>query len=319
MKPSLSAFLIAPAEHDGGDDAMDAAKQSPKAPGIRRVSFAAMRDVAVAQDLIPVDGTAVVVPGERFAQLMSMDKLEEIEARINGLRMEVKLASKQDKTAALQQGVLIAETSQHPHELSYLMAMFIHHKEVLRALAANKHLPEQDQRRLAQDPELAKDKGLQRVLASNPALTASVMRVMLAQTDDSLVQLEVAKNAAEQAAAIDAESDFAAISESLFSESYDRWVRVAAIQGVRDPELLRRIAATHDNVLGPSERAAVAANRNTPPEVLERMAKPTGIRRAMQGITQGAVPAVIARLAQQTLRARRSAEAPSTHYHSSPD
>lgn len=305
MKASLAAHLLAPTLESGGD--------------IKHVSFDELRDFAIGAQLVPADGTAVVVPGERLAQLAPLDQLEAIESRINGLRMEVTLAAKPDKNAALRQSVHIAETSQHPHELHYLLAMFIHHKEVLRALAANKNLAEADQRQLAMNAELAKDKGLQRVLAANPALSASVMRTMLATTDDSMVQLRVAENAAKQALTYDGENDFAVISESLLKESFDGWVRIAAIEGVRDPELLRDIATTHDNVFGARERAAVAANRYTPPDVLEDMTSASGIRGVMQGILQTPVSSAIGRLAQQNLEKRRGAEAAATLYHSSPD
>lgn len=284
----------------------------------RFVTFDEMRGIAVFRDLTPTDGSAVVIDGAAFRDFFPLEDLEAVEARINALRTDVVLASNQAKSPALSKAVQIAQDSEHGHELNYLLGMFIHHKEVLRELAKNRSLPVDAQRRLVSDPELVKDKQLQRVLARNPALSAEAMRTMLAATDDSLVQVYLAENAAEQSSHLGTDNEYTRIAESLVENSFTRLVRIAALPGVRSEDLLRKIADTHDTLLGAPELAAVASNRHTPADVLQRLEQPSGIGSVLQRALQTTAAAVIGKLAQKTLRDRRDAEAASL-YHSTPD
>ncbi|WP_454727705.1 MULTISPECIES: hypothetical protein [Cupriavidus] len=304
MKPSLAALY--------------AVEAPPPGTG-RFMSFADMRQLALGENLIPADGAAVVVPGERFTAFAGLDDLTQMESRINELKVEVMLAAKPAVAEVLRPTILIAETSTHPHELQYLQAMFIHHRQVLRALAVNKHLPEQTQRVLATDTLLKDDKSLQRLLASNPALTSSVMQAMWSETDDSIVQVRISENAAQQGKLYDGENDFARLCEAFYQSSADRSVRLAAIEGIRDPELLRRIASTNDVTFGAAELTAIAANRHTPDDVLNTLTKPAGMLQRVQNVLHPMTSSRIHQLAQQNLERRNAASRDATDYHSSPD
>jgi len=301
MNPSLAALT---------------AMEAPP-PGTGRFgSFADMRALALDAGLVPRDGSAVVLPGERLAAFAAINDLAEIESKINGLKVDVMLAAKPELTDALRATVHIAESSTHPHELHYLQAMFVHHRQVMRTLASNKHIPEQTQRLLATDSVLKDDRALQRVLAHNPALTASVMQAMWAETDDSLVQLRITENAAEQATLYDGTNEFAKLCEAFYKGTADRTVRLAAIAGIRDPESLRRIVSTHDVAFGAAELTAVAANRHAPDDVLQALAQPGGVvQRAFSPIAS----ARLQQTARDSIARRNSAAADATLYHSSPD
>jgi hypothetical protein len=283
------------------------------------MSFDDIRQLAISADLVPSDGAAVVVPGSRFAAFATLDDLAAIESRINGLKVDVMLAAKPQLDEALRATVHIAETSTQPHELHYLQAMFLHHRQVLRAVAANKHISEPTQRVLATDTMLKDDRALQRVLAVNPALTASVMQAIWTQTDDSLVQLRVSENAAKQAQLFDGDSDFAQLSKAFYERTLDRSVRLAAIPGIADPDTLRRIAQTNDRTFGAAELAAVAANRHTPQDVLVAMTQPSGMLQRVQHVLHPIASSRIGQLARQNLERRQTVDRDATHYHSSPD
>ncbi|WP_432262838.1 hypothetical protein [Cupriavidus sp. TMH.W2] len=302
MRPSLAAHSALPA--------------LPPGTG-RMISFEEMRLIAIGANLDSPDGAAVVVPGEQVTHILTLDRLEDIETHINSLAMDVKFGSKPVVEDSLRATLHIAETATNAHELHYLQAMFIHHRQVLLALAANRHIPEPVQLALATDNQLLGDRRLQRVLASNPALTASVMQTMWEKTEDSQVQLRIAQNAASRANEHQRDNDYAKLAEGIYKASYDGAVRTAAIAGIRDPELLRRIASTNDVTFGAAELTALAGNRHAPVDVLRGLATPEGRLQEVQRLFSPLSSQRIAKLARENMHRKLVSDA--THYHSSPD
>lgn len=252
--------------------------------------------------LYPRDGRMDKIEGNDMSSLMRLETLQQIEDRINGLVSELRQARERHEVA-LDRAMKIADTSTDPYELHYLVNMFLHQKEVLRAAARNPHLSEKTQLLIVSMTELRRDRELQLSLAHNASLCAMVMGKMLGYTQDVFVLQGVAHNAARQAQANPADRDFAAICKELALVPWDVTLAKAAIPGVKDAEVLRKLAEGNTAVYGADKLALVAQNPHTPDDVLAKLAE-TPLARV-----QHAVGIDYAIKARHTLAAKRQREA----------
>lgn len=236
------------------------------------LSFADVSQRFKERGLYPKDGAAVQVEGGRFADIMRLGTLGEIETHVNDLLVAVRNAKARPVLEErLAQAARMAAVSSDSYELHYLASMFIHHREVMVEVARNKSIDERTQRILATDDSLRRDRAVQVALARNERLHPEVMAIILNGTDDSYVHFAVAENAAKNSLSTrDSTGGYAEICDAL-SVSYDSAVRQAAIVGIRDPEVLRKIAANNSTFLAPRELEAVAANKHTPDDVLSEL------------------------------------------------
>lgn len=229
-------------------------------------------------------GEVTVVPGTLVSGILGLETGKAVEERIDQLVALVKRGPTKDWRAtqtqkvdsrvaaeAVLEAAAIAQESKDPAELQYLTGMFIHYKEVMRALARNPAISEQTQLILASDVDLTKDRGVQLGLAHNPALTAPIMAKIMAQSDDHFVLTGIAMNAVHQAARTQGHCAFGEICKAL-AGSFDPVLREAALAGVKDGEYLRSVAMNKSALLAPKEVYAVAANKHTPDDALEHIA-----------------------------------------------
>lgn len=222
--------------------------------------------------LYPRDGQMVQAEGGDIAGILRLSSLQQIEDRINKLAAEMREARKQLESA-LEQTLAIADSSSDPYEIHYMASMFMHQREVVRALVKNPRLSERTQLLIASDMELRKDREVQLGLAHNPALSANVMAKMAAYTTDSFVLHGIALNASRQAQLSHDDNGYAEICKQIALVHFDDSLSKAAIPGVRDPEALRQIANSHSTLLAADKLALIAQNPHTPDDVLEQMAQ----------------------------------------------
>ena len=228
------------------------------------------------------------VEGRALVDLASVQRMIEAEDAINRLVLKVKNPdNRKDKSLATERALRMAKDSTSGHELNYLASMFINQPQVLRALAKNPNLSEDTQRMLVNDAKTSGDIHVVRALAGNPAVKPDLMRDILKapEFEDDIVHHQVAANAAQKAhIARDREDPYVKLCDQLADTTYNNGLRLVVIPGVRNPEVLRKIADTRDNVLGAAELEAVASNMHTPSDVLRKMADVSPARRVMQAM-----------------------------------
>ncbi|KVV07315.1 hypothetical protein WK77_16120 [Burkholderia ubonensis] len=253
--------------------------------------------------------SAIQLDGRRFgAATVGAVRMAQAEESINRL---VKAARSREqpkaRPKAIQEALRVAKDSSDPHELHYLTSMFINEPTVIKELAKNPNLPEKSQRVIANDSALAQNVHVMRSLAANPSLQPDLMRDLLNSSDDSIVRHEVAQNAALKSRyAPDAESPYVKLCDELADTTYDNALRLAALPGVRDADVLRKIARTRDVVFGARELEAVADNVHTPVDVLAGMANVSNPRKMLHA----AFGVTVAQKAAQTLAELRRPERP---------
>jgi len=243
------------------------------------VTFAQLSETFRADRLYPTDGVALAVPGEDLAGLLPADHLAAVEARVNrllaGVRGLDRAASGPEFTESaekLSETMALANNSRDEHELHYLASMFIHERIVMRQLAKSPYLSERTMLLLATDSELKADRQIQLALAHNPALSDTLMVKLVQETQDPFVLNGIALNAVRQSLFSHDENAFTRLCEDL-AKAADPVVRRLAIAGVRSPELLRAIGSERPLMVTSRELEAVAANKYTPDDVLETMAR----------------------------------------------
>lgn len=221
--------------------------------------------------LYPRDGKMQKVEGGALTSILRLQTLQQIEDRINNLVGEMRQA-KERHEVALTQALEIAYTSIDPYELHYMANMFMPQREVLRAVIKNPNLSEKTQLLIVSIAELRKDREIQLGLAHNPALCPAVMEKMLGYTEDVFVLQGIAHNAARQSALTHDDTQFAEICKALALVHWDETLSKAAIPGVKDPDVLRRMADSHSALVAADKLELVAQNPHTPDDVLEKMA-----------------------------------------------
>lgn len=250
--------------------AMDAAATTPR---FFAMSFDDMANVVREKGLYSKTGAAVQIDGKQLHKLIQLDRLVAMENRINELvYATAKAATSEEKESTMKESIHIASFSTDTHELHYLASMLINHREVMRTLARNPHIDEKTQLILATDLELKNDRETQLGLAHNPALSAVIMAKIINTSDNIHVHQGIALNAVAKARALPHDSDYADICKQL-AGSFDTIMRQTAIPGVRDPEILRKIADNNSVFLAPRELEAVASNHFTPDDVLQDLSK----------------------------------------------
>lgn len=222
--------------------------------------------------LYPRDGVMVEARGRDVASLLRLQSLQQIEERINTLAHQMRVARERFESA-LGETLEIANTSVDPYEIHYMASMFMHQREVLRALAKNPNISERTQFLLVENPLSRKDREIQLSLAHNPSLVAPVMTKMLSYCEDAFVLHGVALNAARQSRLAHGDTPYADICKQLAVVHSDATLARAAIPGVKDPETLRQLADIAGPLLASDKLEAIAENLHTPDDVLERMMK----------------------------------------------
>ncbi|MCA8050711.1 hypothetical protein [Burkholderia arboris] len=289
MNPSLSAAEFSPAS----------------APAY--ISFADMGGL-IRQRHLYAD-SALQVDGRRFgAATVGAMRMAQAEEAINKLVTAARDREKpRGRPQAIREALRVAKDSDDPHELHYLTSMFINEPTVIKELAKNPHLPEKSQRVIAHDTTLAANVHVMRSLASNPSLQPDLMRDLLNSSEDSIVRHEIAHNAALKSRfAPDAGSPYVKLCDELADTTYDNALRLAALPGVRDADVLRKIARTRDVVFGARELEAVADNIHTPVDVLADMANVPKSRKMLHA----AFGVTVAQKAARTLVELRHPEGP---------
>lgn len=219
--------------------------------------------------LSPTAGRAVSVAGKDVAGLLQAQSMQEIEERVNGLLAAVR-AAPADKDPELQRSASAASAATDSYELHYMASMFVHQRAVIRALAKNPHLSERTQLQIAMDPDLITDREVALSLAHNPALSARVMRTLLARTDDRFVWQGVARNAAGQSRRSLGPDDFSAICEEMVG-SWEDSVAKVAIPGIKSGDMLRTMYDQCSVLSSPDRLLLIAQNPSTPDDVLDKM------------------------------------------------
>ncbi len=222
--------------------------------------------------LYPRDGKMQKVEGGELSSILRLQTLQQIEDRINTLGVEMHQARERHE-AALAQAMDIAYTSNDPYELHYMANMFRHQREVLRSVVKNPNLSEKTQLLIASIAELHKDREIQLGLAHNPSICSTVMEKMIEYTQDVFVLQGLAHNAARQSQLTHDDTAFAEICKHLALVHWDVTLSKAAIPGVKDPEILRRMADGHNAIFAADKLELIAQNPYTPDDVLERMSK----------------------------------------------
>lgn len=273
--------------------------QKPQGNGF--MSFDALRERFLTRSLYPKDGRATRVEGDRFADMLRIGSLAEIEQRINALLLDVRSAEHGlIKDEKMQAAVSIAANSKDSFELHYLTSMFIHHREVMIALAGNANIGEKTQMVIVNDETLRADSAVQRALAHNPQLREMPMIKLIRASDSPHVLLGVALNAAKRSKGASTANEYSEVCSALARGlGYDSVVRQAAIEGVRDPEVLRAIAESGSVVMVPRILEAVARNASTPDDVLQEMSSASFPR------LQPYLSISVAELAYSTLESKR--------------
>jgi hypothetical protein len=249
-------------------------------------SFEELMHLAREKSLYAKTGDVIVVPGQLVGSILSAGTTDDVKARINELIALVKrgpsldwrnpAAAKEAQTEAADAAMLdaldIAEASQNADELHYLAGMFIHHRVVMRAVAANPAISPVTQLLLANDPVLSKDRGIQLALAHNQALTADTMKHMYNRSDDPFVLTGLAMNAVAQSKRSRAACEFGNICLAA-AKSLDGALRVVALAGVKDSEFLEKAAFNTNPFFAPKELESIAGNSNTPVNALQHIAR----------------------------------------------
>lgn len=222
-------------------------------------------------DLSPKDGRFHRVEGKKVAAVLGMETFKEVEAEINEMVFAIKNSvSQAEVSASLDDAIVAAEGSTDPFQLSYLASMFIHHREVMRAVARNQHIDEGTQMILASDLELRRDKAVQMALGGNPSLIASVARKMIMGNTDPYVENAITATVSKKSVTGPVDSEFAQLCKEL-ARFYDPLTRATALKGVQDPEVLRIAADSNSLILGSKDLEAVATNKFTPDDVLAEL------------------------------------------------
>ncbi|CAE6793365.1 hypothetical protein R70006_04953 [Paraburkholderia domus] len=281
-----------------------AATEFGPSPAPRYMSFADIGALVRERHLYA--DTAIRIDGRRVTEVLTHQRVAQVENTINGL---VKSArdheSGKERSLAVKQALRVARDSDDAHELHYLASMFINEPSVIRQLAKNPKLPEKTQRVIANDPKLKQDMHVVRALAGNPGLKPDLMRELLSRSEDTITRHEIAKNAAQKSRfAPDAESPYVKLCNELADTTYDDALRLAALPGVRDGDVLRKIARTRDVVLGARELEAVADNVYTPPDVLAGLANVSGPKQ----VFYAALGVTVAQKAARTLAVQHHPE-----------
>lgn len=219
-----------------------------------------------AHRLYPSGADLQVVKGSDVANILHLETKKEIQQRLDDL--VVRMREPDNRKDALLEAMGLVQ-SEHEQDLFYAAQMFMHERLVIRNLAKNPNLSERTQLILATHPMLKQDKQIQRNLAHNPNLTPATMSKMLDNQGDLFVLHAIALNAARRAVAHDELED---ICQKLAEYPFDNAVAIAAIPGVKNPEILRHIADNTSAVFAADKVAAIATNPNTPDDVLERLA-----------------------------------------------
>lgn len=224
------------------------------------------------QGIYPRDGRMQKKDGVEFSSLLRLQTLQQIENRINDLVDELR-ETRDRHEAALGQALEIANTATDPYELHYMGNMFMYQREVLRAVAKNPNLSEKTQLLIVSMELLRDDREIQLGLAHNPSLCPVVMEKMMSYTEDVFVLQGIAHNAARQSQINREDTAFAAVCKELALVHWDTTLSKAAIPGVKDPDVLRRIAENNSALYAADKLELVAQNPHTPDDVLTRMAE----------------------------------------------
>jgi hypothetical protein len=253
------------------------------------ITFARMGEV-VRQNRLYGD-RAIGVDGASLREVAKASARRDAEDLINGLVRTVRDAHHKEARQSFREALAIAKDSENPHQLHYLASMFIHHPEIIREIAKNPRIDARTQLVMLNDAVLGKDARVQRNLGENPAIGPDVMAHLLNHSEDSITHYAVARNAARKSLQSNGpDTPYVKICDTLADSTLDPALRLIALAGVRDHEVMRRIVRTRDTVFGARELEAIADNIHAPKDVLAEMASASGPRQALQavfGVTVG--------------------------------
>lgn len=214
----------------------------------------------------------VVIDGENFKNLFTAQTKSEVLRQIDTMLREALSSKKDDRIHGMEKAMAAATNSHDADELQALVAMFANHKEILRCAAANPYIDEKTQYMLMTDENCRHDAIIQRHLANNPAMTVSAMTVMYQHSNDRFARHLLALNAVSQSQLTSGENACSQLCSEI-SRDLDRVTGVAAISGIQNSEVLRAIAGRKDMLLGSDYLSEIARNKNTPDDVLKKLAK----------------------------------------------
>lgn len=247
------------------------------------ITFARMGEV-VRENRLYGD-RAIGVDGATFRKVATASARQDVEDLINGLVLSVRDAHRKEARQSFREALAIAKDGENPHQLHYLASMFVNHPEVIREIAKNPHIDARTQLVILNDPVLGQDVRVQRNLADNPAIGPEVMTHLLNQSPDSITHYAVARNAARKSLQSNGpDTPYVKICDTLADTTFDPALRLIALAGVRDHEVMRKIVRTRDTVFGARELEAIADNIHAPKDVLAEMASASGPRQAIQAV-----------------------------------
>jgi hypothetical protein len=228
---------------------------------------------------------ALGVSGTRFREVATATARQNAEESINRLVVNVRDAHRKEARQSFRDALSIAKNGENPHQLHYLASMFVNHPEVIRAIAKNPHIEARTQMVILNDPVLGRDARVQRNLGDNPAIGPEVMRHLLNNSEDSITQYAVTRNAVRKSLQSNGpDTPYVKICDTLADTTLDPALRLMALAGVRDHDVMRKVVRTRDAVFGARELEAVADNIHAPKDVLAEMANASGPRQALHAV-----------------------------------
>lgn len=241
--------------------------------GFRPMNLDEVGDFVREKSLYPEDGKSFRVGEWTFANIMKPQPAKEVEKRINGYAQAMNNANESVRIVALMESATLAVRSEDPYELHYMAGMFIAKRDLLRVIARNPAVAERTQLVILESSEFGDDHQVVGALAHNPNLSPAVMLKIADRTRNPYVLQGLAFNAVRNSLRHPAESAYADVCKHLAMSPFYS-VSKEAIHGVKDPEILREIAATNSKWFSPGKLGAVAGNQYTPDDVLQELAKP---------------------------------------------
>ncbi|TKC90148.1 hypothetical protein FAZ69_08345 [Trinickia terrae] len=243
------------------------------------IAFARMGEI-VRENSLYGDRT-LGMNGTHLRNIATATAREDAEAAIDRLEAGVRNAHGREARQSFRDALSMAKHSENPHQLHYLASMFINHPNVIREIAKNPHIETRTQLAVLDDSVLGQDVRLQRNLGDNPAIGPEVMTRLLNNSEDSITHYAVTRNAVRKSLQSNGpDTPYVKICDMLADTSRDPALRLAALAGVRDHSVMRKIVRTRDAVFGARELEAIAGNIHAPKDVLAEMANASGPRQA---------------------------------------